>query len=140
MRPLKRKPGLVMVERFHAAPRRLAMTIVARFPETPFMRIVRLVTVETPSGGVAELDRCGMTAHARHRLVGVPECKIRKCVIERLAVQKDDVGIPPLVIGMTMDAFLVSGIRLTPVKSLSHRTVRSNVLVAGKAQPGSCRP
>jgi hypothetical protein len=125
----------VVVERFDAKPCRLAMTIAAGFPKLPLMRIVRLVTVEAASGRVAELYRLGVTADALHCLVCVPELEIRKRMIERLAVQLDNVGISPLMICMTMGAFLFCCIRLTAVKSASHLTVCENVFVARKAEP-----
>jgi len=116
-------------------PCRLAMATVARFPETSLMRIGRLMTVEAASGRVAELYRLRVTTDALHGLVGVPELEIRKCVIERLAIQQDDIGVPPLVIGMTVGAFLFHCVRLTPVKPFARRTVRGNLLVTRKAEP-----
>src|SRR5262245_24666743 len=83
---LQRKLGIVVVEGLDATPCGFAMAIVARFPETSLMRIVRLMTIEATSGGVAELSILGVTAVAWHCLVGVPKLEIRRCVIERLAV------------------------------------------------------
>jgi hypothetical protein len=136
---LERELRPVVVERFDLRPCGLAMTIVAGFPKTPLMRIVRLVTIEAASGRVAELCRLRVTADAWYCLVCVPEREIRQFVIERLAVQLDDVGISPLMVCMTMTAFLSLRIQLTPVKSLTGRTVRGNFLVARKAEP-SLRP
>jgi hypothetical protein len=65
--------------------------------------------------------------------VRVPQREIGESVIECLAIELDDVGIPTLVIGVTMVAVLFHGIRLTPVKSLIHRPIRRNFLVARKA-------
>ena len=64
----------------------------------------------------------------------VPKCKISKGVVERFAIELDDVGISSLVIGVTMIAVLLCGIRLTPVKPLPRRPVRRDFLVARKAQ------
>jgi hypothetical protein len=132
---LERELRPVVVERFDALPCRLAVTTVAGFPKTPLMRIVRLVAVEAASGRVTELYRLRVTTAARHRFVCVPEREIRKFVIERLAVQLDDVGVSPPMICMTMAAFLFRRIRLTPMQSLTHRPVRGNVFVACKAEP-----
>jgi hypothetical protein len=135
MRPFQPELRSVVVERLDAMPCRLAMTIFARFPQTPFVRIVRLVTVEAASGRVAELYGLGVTAAARHCLVCVPEREIRKFVIERLAVEPDDVGTSPLVIRMTMGAFRFCCVRFTPVISPAFLTVCGNLLVARKAEP-----
>jgi hypothetical protein len=132
---LERERRLVVVERFDLGPCGLAMTIVAGFPKTSLMRIVRLVTIEAATGRVAELCRLRVTADARYCLMCVPERKIRQFVIERLAVQLDDVGISPHMVCMAMIAFLSFCIQLTPVKSLTGRKVRGNFLVARNAVP-----
>jgi hypothetical protein len=136
---LERELRPVVVERLDQGPCGLAMTIVAGFPKTPLMRIVRLVTIEAAYGRVAELCRLRVTADARYCFVCVAEREICQFVIERLAVQLDDVGISPLMVCMTMIAFLSFCIQLTPVKSLTGRTVRGNFFVARKAEP-SLRP
>ncbi len=128
--------GLVVIERLDARPCGLAMTILAGLPEASLMRIDRLVTIEAAARRVAELDGFQVTAAALHCLVCLPQLKVRKCVIERLAVQLIDVGIAPDVIRMTFDAFLFHGVRLTPMKSLGRRTVRSDFLVTSQAEPG----
>jgi hypothetical protein len=125
----------IVVERFDAMPCHLAMAFVARLPKTPLMRIVRLVTVEAASGRIAEPYRWRVTADALHCLVCVPELEVCKRMIEGLAVKPDDVGISPLMIRMTMGAFLFRCIWLTPVKSLVHTTVCDNLFVARKAEP-----
>ena len=126
--------GLLVVERFHAVPCRLGMTIVACFTQAAFVRIRRLVTVETAPGCVAELRRLGVTGGARHRRMCVPERKICKCVIEGLAVQLDDIGVSPNVIRVTMGAFLLRCTRITPVETLAGLTVGARLLVARQAE------
>ncbi|HEY6257721.1 MAG TPA: hypothetical protein VIY51_18220 [Xanthobacteraceae bacterium] len=135
MRTLKRELRAVVVERLYATPCRLGMTTVACFSETPLMRIVRLVTVEAAPGRVAEFYRLRMTVAARHGRVCVPEREIRNRVIESLAVQLDDVGVSPLVIRMTMNAFLLRRIRITSVQPPAHLTVGGNFLVARETEP-----
>jgi hypothetical protein len=115
---LQRKLGFVVVERLRAVPCGFAMTIVARFSEAPLVAIIRLMTIEAASGGVAELYILCMTAVALHGFVGVPELEIRRCVIECLTVEQDDVSISPLMVSVTTGAFLFCGIRLTSVKPL----------------------
>ena len=76
-----------------------------------------------------------MTTGAWHRLVRIPQFEIREGVIERLAIEQDDIGISSLVIGMTMVAFLLCGIRLPTVKSPPRRAIHGDVLVAIEAEP-----
>ena len=133
VRTLQRKPGLIVVERLCATPCDLAMTIVARLPKTPLMRIVCLVTIEAAPGGVAKLRILRVTAVAWHGLVGIPKLEIRRRVIKCFAVKQDDVSISTLVIGVTMGAFLFRRIRLTPVKSLGRLAIGSSFFVAGQA-------
>jgi len=135
MSTLKTELRLVVVERLEAPPRRLAMAIVAGLPKTPLVRIVCLVTIEAPSGRVAELDLPRVTVAARYRPVGVPQLEIRESMIEGLAVELDDVGLSSHMVGMTMGAFLFLRIRLPPMESPARRLVRRDVFVARKAKP-----
>lgn len=130
---MERKPGLVMVERLDSTPCRLAVAILACFPQPSFMRITRLVTIDAPLAGIAELFRRLVTSIAWNGLVRVPQRKVRKAVIEGLPIELDNVGISSLVIGVTLGAIMSRGIRLTPVKSLTRRSIRSNVLVTRQA-------
>jgi hypothetical protein len=130
----QRKLGLVVIVRLHLTPCGFAMAIVARFPQTPLMWIDRLVTIEAASGSIAELYVLRVTAVALHRLVSFSKLEIRECVIERLTIKEDDVGVPSLVIGVTNGAFLFRRISLTPVKSLRRLTISGSVFVAPQAQ------
>ena len=127
---LERELGLVVVEWFDARPCCLGMTVVARFPKATLVRIDRLVTVEATSGRVAEFHGLGMTTATLHRFVRVMQLEIRKCVIECFAVELDYVGISPFVIGVTMGAFLLRRIGLSPVKPLVCRLIGGRILVA----------
>jgi hypothetical protein len=131
---LERKPRRAVVERLDPAPCGFAVASIAFFTKPPFMGIDRLVTVEALSGCLAEFYRCCVTAGARHCSVGIPKREIRKGMIERLAVELDDVRFPSLVVGMTMVALIFCGIRLPPMKSLAGRTIGGNVLVTCKAK------
>ena len=135
MRTLERKFSLAVVECLDLAPLGFTVAIVAFLAEAPFVRIVRLMTVQAASGRLAEFYLWRVTAGARHRLVCVPEPEIRERMIEGLAVELDDVGISSPVVGMAMVAFLFCGIRLAPVKSLTRRTIRGNFLMAVEAEP-----
>ena len=56
-------------------------------------------------------------------------------MIEGLAVELDDVDISPLVIRMTMVAFLLRCLRIAPMKRPTGLAIGGNVLVAGHAEP-----
>ena len=102
------------------------------------MRVTRLMAVETSSRRVAEFCRLRVTTRTRHDLMGSPELEIRKCVVERLAVQLDDIDVAAEVIRMTMVAVLALGLGLTPVKSHTQRTISGSLLVARQAEPRLC--
>jgi hypothetical protein len=111
------------------------MTIVARLPETPLMRIVSLVTVDAAFGGVAQLCRLRVTVDAGHGDMSAAKLEIGGCMIEDLAVELYDVGIAPLVIGMTMVAFLFRCLRIASMESFTGLAIGGNVFVAGHAEP-----
>lgn len=134
MRALKRKLGPVVVERFDAVPRCFDVTIVADFPKTAFVRIFRLMTIETASWRVAKLCRFGMARTALNGLMCISQLEVRKRMIECFAVELNNVGGPPFVIGMTMRAFLLDCVRLPSVKALAGRPVRGSFFVTCEAQ------
>src|SRR5262245_51590499 len=57
-------------------------------------------------------------------------------MVERLAVELDDIGVSTLVVGMAMIAFAISGLRLKPVKSATRQAVDGGILVACEAKAG----
>jgi hypothetical protein len=136
VRALEWKPGRTVIERLDPAPSGFAVAIVAFFAEAPFVGVFRLMAVEAASRRIAEFCCRCVAAGARHRLVGVAKPKIRLSMIEGLAIQLDDVGVAPLMIGMTMAAFGLCGIRMAPMESLAGRSIRCGFLVARKAEPG----
>lgn len=125
----------IVVKWFDAGPCRLGMTIVARIPETPLMRILSPVAVDATFGGVAELYRLRVTVAARHRDMSVAKREIRRRMFEGLAVELYDVGIAPLVIGMAIVAFLFRRPRIASMKSPTGLAIGGNVLVTGGAEP-----
>ena len=133
VRAPQRKLRPVMVIGLDAPPCGLAMAAIAGFAKTPFVRILRLVTIEAPSWRIAKLDILQVTADAGHCLVSIPQLEVRHCMIERLAVEQDDVRITPLVIGMTLRAFLLRRVGLAAVKPPGRLAIGGDVLVAGEA-------
>ena len=86
VRAQERKLGRVVIERLDLAPCGFAVAIVAFLAKAPLVWVFCLMTVETASGRVTEFYCWCVAAGARHRLVCVPELKIREEMIERLAV------------------------------------------------------
>jgi len=132
---LQRELRFVVVERLDATPPCFTVTTVAHLAETSPVGIVRLVAVEAAPRSVAEFYVLRMTADARHGFVRVPKFEIRERVIEGLAVQLDDIGLAPLVVGMAMVAVLFHCLGLTPVKSFARPAVFGRFLVASEAEP-----
>jgi hypothetical protein len=111
------------------------VTILASLAKTPFMRIAGLMAVEAAPGRVAKLHRWRVAARAFHGAVRAPELKAGECVIERLMVQLDNIGISSFVVGVALVAVLRSRDGVTSVKSLPRRTISCNLFVARKAKP-----
>jgi hypothetical protein len=75
-----------------------------------------------------------VAASALHGFVRIAQLKIRKGVIESFAVELDDVGVSPLVIGVTVGAILLRGIRLPSMKSLMREPIGGGFFVACQAE------
>jgi hypothetical protein len=134
MCPLKRELGLVMIEQLDPSPCRLDMAILTCLSEAPLVPIACLMTVEAAPGSLAELGRLQVAAAALHRFVRITQLKIRKAVIESLTIELDDVGVSPLVIGVTVGAVLLRRVRLPSVKSLVSEPIRRDFFVACQAE------
>ena len=92
------------------------------------------MTVKAASGRIAEFYRLRVTAAALHSLVSIAQLKIRKGVVERFAIELDDIGVSALVIGVAVGAFLLCGILLSRMKSPACQPICGNFLVACQAQ------
>ena len=55
-------------------------------------------------------------------------------MIEGLSIELDDIGISADVIGVTMAAFLLPRVDLTPMKAPAQQSIGANVLMAGDAE------
>lgn len=131
----QRKLCLVVVVRLNPPPCRLAVAAVACFTQTPFVWILRLVTIEAPPRRISEFHILCVTAAALHGPVGVPQLEIRQRVIERLAIEQDDVRVASLVVAVALRALLFRRIGLTAMKSSRRLTIGGDLLVACKTQP-----
>src|SRR6516225_11923678 len=123
-----------MVERLDACPSILAVTALARFAKSTFVRIDRLVTIHTPAGRLTKFRRSLVTFVASDRRVSTVEREIRETVIKCLAIELDDVRAATLVISVTISAFLFRRVRLASVKAPARQPIRCNLFVARKAQ------
>jgi hypothetical protein len=130
----ERELGLVMIERLDASPCRFGMASFAFLAQAPLVRIDCLMTVEAASGRLAELCRLDVAPVALRGSVRIAQLKIRKGVIESLAIELNDVGLSPLVIGMAVGALLLDRIRLPSMKSLMSEPIRSDFLMACQAE------
>ncbi len=133
MRVPKWEFGLVVVVRFDARPCRLAMAVLANFPQASLMWITRLMAVEAARRRIAKLHRLRVATAAEYGLMRIAQLEIRKGVIERFAIELHDVGISPLVIGVTISALPLCSIRLSPMESLTCQPIRGDFLVACQA-------
>src|SRR5215469_992518 len=136
MSAAKRELRLVVVERLDTTPSRLTVTTLTILPEPPFVGIARLVAVEATPRSVAELHGLHVTVGAGHLLMRLAKHEIRQRMIEGLAVEQDDIGIAPLVIGVALAALLLACIRAKPMKPPSRLTVGGDLLVTGQAKLG----
>src|SRR5580704_18292849 len=98
------------------------------------MRVFSLMAVKAASRSIAKLYRLRVAAGTRHCDMGVAKPEVRNLMVESLAVELDDVRISPLVIRMTMVAFLFRGLRIAAMKPCTALTIGRDVLVAGHAE------
>jgi hypothetical protein len=74
-----------------------------------------------------------MAAAAQYGLMGIAQLEIGKGVIKSFAIELHNVGISPLVIGVTMSALQLCRIRLSPMESFKCQPIRGDLLVACQA-------
>ena len=134
VRTNEREFRLAVVERLDAAPGLLAVASVALFAELPLVCVARLVAIETAPWCLSKFDFLCMTAVATRRLVSTLQLEIGQGMVERLAIELNDVGISSLVIAMARLAILLFRIRLTTVKALSLEAVSCNLFMTGQAK------
>ena len=92
------------------------------------------MTIEAASGRVAEFYCLRVAAATLHDFVSVAQLEIRKSVIEGFAIELDDIGVSPLVIGVAMGAVLLCCIRLSPVESLTCQPISGGFFMACQAE------
>ena len=134
MRSAQREPGGFVIESLHIQPGIVAMAPFAFLAKLPLVGVGRLVTIKAKTGCIAKLDSLRVAVAAGRRLVRAKEDEIRHCMIERLAIELNDIGSAALVIGVTRSAFLFRRVRLAPVKAPARQPIRSNLFVARKTQ------
>lgn len=96
--------GFAVVERLYLFPIRLTMATVAFFTKPAFMQVGLFVAVKTTTWCLAESHFLLVTSVALDLFVGALERVVRKGVIKCLPIELNNVGIPPLMVCMTMIA------------------------------------
>lgn len=129
MRAAQRKFGGLVIECLDVQPGIVAMALLALLPELTLVRVGRLVTIKAKPRSVAKLHLLGMAIAAGCGLVCALQAEIGQRMVERLAIEQNDIGAPPLVIGVTQAALLFGGIELAPMKSPARPAVGADLLV-----------
>ena len=132
---LQRKFGFAVVVRLHPRPLQLGMAAFAFFSEPAFMRVDCLVTIETLVGRLSENNFRQVATLATDSLVCILKLIVRKAVIECFPVQLINVGVPPLVVCVTVPALLLRRIGLQPVEPFPRPAICTGFLVAIEAKP-----
>jgi hypothetical protein len=134
VRANQRKPGLGVIEGLYATPGFLAMTVIAFFPQLALVRIVRLVTVETPTGRLAVFLSLCMATIAACALVRPRKDKVGEGMIEGLAVELNNVNCAPLVVGMTRIACSLRRFGVAAMEAAHLLPIHGDRLVARQAE------
>jgi hypothetical protein len=95
------------------------------------MFVVFLVAVEAAAGCASEFDFWGVTAVASHLLVTACELEVREGVVERLLIELNDVGCPPLMVGVAAVAIRFQSVGPLTVQASPNLAVAGDVLMAG---------
>ena len=101
VRAHQREPRLGVIVGLDPPPGFLAVTALARRAESSLVRVIALVAVEAASGRLAVLLALRMTAVAADPLVRPRQHEICERMIERLAIDLDDIERASLVIRVT---------------------------------------
>ena len=116
------------------------MAEVAFFAELAFVRVRSLVAVEAGPRGFGEFLPRLVAAVAENVLVPSLQFEIGNRVIERFAVEIDDICVPALVVRVAMPALHFVGRLALAVQSGLFAHVRRDVLVADEAEAVLSRP
>jgi hypothetical protein len=127
----ERKSCLCVVEGLYPAPGVFGVATFALLAKLSFMRIACLVALEASRRGIAIFYFLQMTPITCHLLVRACQHELRQRMIERLAVQLNDVELPPLVVGVAMPAIVPRCTRMAPMEPATGIAIGSHFLVAG---------
>ncbi|MEQ1611508.1 MAG: hypothetical protein ABL904_02050 [Hyphomicrobiaceae bacterium] len=126
---------LGMIERFDRSPGFFAMAAIATHAQPPLVRIVGLVTIYATAWGGAKLHFWLVAAVAGRRRMGALQFEIGRRVIERLAVQLNDVDATSFVIGVAVTAILYGRGHMPAVKPQLLLSVAIDLFVAIETEP-----
>lgn len=132
----QRKPRLVVIERLRLFPARGAMARLAGLAEPPLVAIVAAMAIDAAGRRVTKFLVRLVTAGARCACMSALEDKVGQRVIERLAIQTDDVEVPALVVRVAVSAGLPQSLWMLAVETALGRAIRPDRLVTVEAEVG----
>lgn len=130
----KRIAALELVIVVRVAPSGFGMAVGARFAEISHVLVVVAMAGDAFRGGVVKQRVDGMTVLAQSLCVAIAEWKIREPVIERRSVEPDDVGVAPLVVGVTSRARAVTGLDGQTVEARARPQILGDLRMAIETQ------
>jgi hypothetical protein len=129
----QREAGLVMVKR-HNLPASRRMAIVAGLTDRLRMRAVGFVAGYTGRWRRPVLAVGFVATGALQTIVFSLEGKISVFVLKRGFIERDDIRVTSLMLGVAVRALPALGISVASVEALLRRNVTSNILVAPGTQ------
>ena len=126
--------GLAVIEGFCRAPSLNAMASRAVRSQSSIMGFIGLVTADAIQRCVSH-SLAGLVATVAACIrVGTLQCKIGEVVAERLGIQADNLGLPPLVIRVATSAFAMTDGWMAPMEPLMLSDISGDRLMAAEAE------
>lgn len=110
------------------------MATVAGLAKTAMMRVVLPMTADAASHRFTELLARRMTAAAACSAVTAGQREVGPSMIEQPCIDRDDIGVSALVIGVTDNAFFFLGGGKTAVKTGTRLAITADIFMATHAQ------
>lgn len=105
------------------------MAIITFFAQPAFMGLVFAMAVDTATGGVPVFFPCFVAADTGHVRMRTRSAEVRTPMIKCFLAEQDNVGVPPLVFGMTGTATGRRNIFYTSMETFFLRDIPADVLV-----------
>ena len=130
----QREFGLGMIERLGRPPALVAVAVLAVFAEAALVRLDGAMATDAGTRGLAELLFRRVTAVTPYRCMGAGQLEVGAHVIERFAVELDDVGAAAFVIGVAVPAIAGHRVAVATVKAACLGAIDRHLLVTVEAQ------